>query len=159
MIDNDVRYTQGYPKLIDFGTAKVVTDRTYSTVGTPQYMAPEIIQGKGYGIEVDYWSVGIILYELLCGNIPYGDLDDPKKIYDKIIHEEIKYPKHLLASPAIAFIKLMLNINPKLRIQGSIQNLHKHCWFDGFDWVRIYTGQIYAKRDNSSFQTYHTLSG
>lgn len=137
MIDQDVRYIQGYPKLIDFGTAKVVTGRTYSTVGTPQYMAPEIIQGEGYGIEVDYWSLGIILYDLLCGNIPFGDLDDPIKIYDKILAEEIIYPRSLQASPAMEFTKLMLNINPKLRIQGSIENLPKHRMFNGFDWVRV----------------------
>ena len=55
----------GYPKLIDFGTAKIVTNRTFTIIGTPHYMAPEIISGKGYSSSVDIWSLGIMFYEFL----------------------------------------------------------------------------------------------
>jgi len=134
MIDQDVNIIQGYPKLIDFGTAKVVADRTYSKMGTPQYMAPEIIQGKGYGTTADYWSLGIILYEFITGNVPFGDIEDPMKIYEKTINNEITFPSNV-QNPALEFNRLLLNINPKLRNRGSAENLLKHAWFDGFEWV------------------------
>lgn len=72
---------QGYIKMIDFGTSKRMADkgsRTYTIAGTPTYMAPEIVEGRGYSYAVDLWSLGITLYELLCGPTPYGnDTNDP----------------------------------------------------------------------------------
>ena len=78
MIDHE-----GYPKLIDFGTSKILdAPRTVTIVGTPHYMAPEMITGKGYSYNVDYWSLGVMLYEFLCGILPYGDsIRDPYKVY------------------------------------------------------------------------------
>ena len=67
--------------MIDFGTSKRMADkgsRTYTIAGTPTYMAPEIVEGRGYSYAVDLWSLGITLYELLCGPTPYGnDTNDP----------------------------------------------------------------------------------
>jgi len=84
---------EGYPKLIDFGTAKIVHGRTYTIVGTPHYMAPEIITVKGYGVTADYWSLGIMLYEFLCGGLPFGDEDeDPYVIYEKVLNGQLKFP-------------------------------------------------------------------
>ena len=63
---------EGYPKLLDFGTAKFLSRRTYTIVGTPHYMAPEVVMGRGYGLEVDYWSLGCIIYELLTKKKPFN---------------------------------------------------------------------------------------
>ena len=63
----------GYPRLIDFGTAKVIEGRTYTIIGTPHYMAPEIINGKGYTKNADYWSLGVMIYEFICGKVPFGE--------------------------------------------------------------------------------------
>jgi len=60
MVDED-----GYPKIIDFGSAKIIETRTYTILGTPHYLAPEVLLGKGYGHNVDLWSLGIILYEFV----------------------------------------------------------------------------------------------
>jgi CRP-like cAMP-binding protein len=64
----------GYLKLIDFGVAKDLSSRDHTTtlIGTSHYMAPEIILGKGYGFSADYWSIGIVMYEILYGNMPFG---------------------------------------------------------------------------------------
>ena len=66
----------GYVKLVDFGTAKVIQGRTYTLVGSPHYIAPEVIVGKGYTKMVDLWSVGICLFEFLCGRVPFGEEEE-----------------------------------------------------------------------------------
>jgi cGMP-dependent protein kinase len=63
----------GYPKIIDFGAAKFVSGRTYTIIGTPHYMAPEVLTGRGYNTSIDLWSVGVMLYEFICGVCPFGD--------------------------------------------------------------------------------------
>lgn len=67
----------GYLKMIDMGTAKKlkIEDRfkTKTIIGTPHYMAPEMITGKGYSFSVDLWSLGIIMYEMLFGHLPFGE--------------------------------------------------------------------------------------
>ena len=78
----------GYIKLIDFGTAKAIKDKTNSVIGTPQYMAPEVIMGDYYSFEIDFWSIGICLYEFYCGNIPFGEnANEQLDIYVAIINK------------------------------------------------------------------------
>ena len=85
--ENIMVTTIGYIKLIDFGMAKTIIDKTNSIVGTPQYMAPEIILGDYYSFEIDYWSIGICLYEFVCGNVPFGENSNtPLDIYVSIIN-------------------------------------------------------------------------
>lgn len=135
MIDDE-----GYPKLIDFGTAKIVQGRTYTMIGTPHYMAPEVILGKGYGISADYWSIGIILFEFLCGGVPFGENEsDNYSIYEKILEGKIVYPDY--SSPtyeAKKFIEQLLNHNPALRIGGGADNLKTHVWFKSFQWQNVW---------------------
>ena len=64
---------EGYAKLIDFGTAKVIKGRTYTIVGTPHYMSSELVSGKGYTIASDLWSLGIMLYEFITCMLPFGE--------------------------------------------------------------------------------------
>lgn len=83
--------SDGYLQLIDFGFAKVVTKRTYTICGTPEYIAPEILLNQGHGKPVDWWTLGILLYEMLAGYPPFQD-DDPMNIYRKIINTKPRYP-------------------------------------------------------------------
>ena len=84
---------KGYPKLIDFGTAKVVAARTFTIVGTPHYMAPDVLTGQGYSFPVDLWSLGIMTYEFLFGGVPFGEnMDDIYKVYEEVMIGELKYP-------------------------------------------------------------------
>jgi protein kinase A len=87
MIAND-----GYLKLIDYGFAKVVTKRTFTICGTPEYIAPEILLNSGHGKPVDWWTFGILIYEMHAGFAPFTD-DDPLNIYKKIINTKPKYPE------------------------------------------------------------------
>ena len=84
-------HSDGYLKMIDFGFAKVVTKRTYTICGTPEYIAPEILLNQGHGKAVDWWCLGILLYEMLAGYPPFQD-DDPMNIYRKIINTKPRYP-------------------------------------------------------------------
>ena len=86
--ENIMVVTNGFIKLIDFGTAKSMKDRTDTIIGTPDYMAPEVIMGKGYTFKVDYWSIAIMMYEYLCGKTPFGDgLEEPMDIYLAVINQ------------------------------------------------------------------------
>lgn len=100
--------SEGYLKLTDFGFAKIVENRTYTLCGTPEYIAPEIILNKGHGKGVDWWTVGVLIFEMLAGIDPFNDAD-PMMIYQNIIRGNLKFPrtfdkdgrslvKHLLVS-------------------------------------------------------------
>ena len=78
----------GYLKLIDFGTAKEIEDRTSTILGTPHYMAPEVILGEGYSFSYDFWSCAICMFEFVCGGVPFGEnAEDPMQVYLAIINE------------------------------------------------------------------------
>ena len=84
--------SKGYLKLIDFDTASIVKDRCYTVAGTPHYMAPEMIRGDGYHLSVDYWSLGVLFYELLYDYLPFGqEYDDPLEVYHAILTDNIVY--------------------------------------------------------------------
>lgn len=139
MVDDD-----GYPKLIDFGIAKIVQGRTYTVVGTPHYMAPEVIVGKGYGLAADFWSIGIMLFEFMCGGVPFGEEEEePYNIYEKVIERKLTYPSFVDPKmPSKPMIEQLLNKNPAMRTGGSVANLKSHPWFQGFNWDALVNRQM-----------------
>lgn len=82
----------GYLKLTDFGFAKVVENRTFTLCGTPEYLAPEILLNQGHGKPVDWWTLGILIYEMNAGIDPFTD-EDPMNIYQNILKGKISFPK------------------------------------------------------------------
>merc|ERR1712232_174331 len=84
----------GHVKLTDMGLAKVVLGKTFTTCGTPDYFAPEVIGGKGHSHAVDWWTLGILTYELLAGNPPF-ESPTPQQIYQKVCAgiQKVKFPK------------------------------------------------------------------
>jgi len=82
--ENMLLDAEGYCKLTDMGLAKFVIGRTYTTCGTPDYFAPEIIQSSGHTNAVDWWTFGILVYELFTGHPPFDGMD-PMARYKKIL--------------------------------------------------------------------------
>jgi len=106
--------TEGYLKVVDFGFAKVVPDRTWTLCGTPEYLAPEIIQNNGHGLPVDWWALGILIFEMINGKPPFV-ADDPMEIYRRILNKTINFSSHF-TSFAKKLIAKLLDRNPNSRL-------------------------------------------
>jgi len=111
--------SKGYMKLINLSTSKIIRtennqmSKTFTIIGTPHYMAPDIILGKGYNNLVDLWSLGVCLYEFLCGVLPFGDsAEGPYDIYEEIMQSELKFPEFINDKKAKKLIEQLLNHNP-----------------------------------------------
>ncbi|KAJ0402815.1 hypothetical protein P43SY_007357 [Pythium insidiosum] len=113
----------------------------FSTVGTPDYMAPEVLAQKGYGKECDWWSLGVILYECLVGFTPFY-ADEPLQTCRKIIHwrQTFGFPPDVrgrLSPECMDFIRrLVCNHENRLGTQ-SVDEIKQHPWFHGLDWTQL----------------------
>jgi len=132
--ENVIVTESGFIKLIDFGTAKIISNRTSTIIGTPHYMAPEVILGQGYTFSVDFWSIAICIYEFLCGNLPFGDsLEEPMEVYLSIVHDSIKFPSFIKDKEFKNFMTLMLTKQPVSRLY-KLDKIKIHPWFVLFGW-------------------------
>ncbi|XP_078399942.1 cGMP-dependent protein kinase 2 isoform X2 [Cetorhinus maximus] len=131
--------TEGYVKLVDFGFAKKIGkgQKTWTFCGTPEYVAPEIILNKGHDFGVDFWSLGILVFELLTGSPPFSGYDQ-MMIYNLILKgvEKLDFPKKITKRPEDVIRKLCKQ-NPTERLgnlKNGINDIKKHRWFSGFNW-------------------------
>ena len=137
--ENVIVKKDGYLKLIDFGTAKEIEDRTKTIIGTPHYMAPEIIMGGGYSFQVDYWSISICMFEFMCGEVPFGEKEeDPMEIYFAIINNNLTFPvKYINIDKGFKHImKKMLDKNPSYRL-SNFNSIKNSQWFKNFKWDEL----------------------
>jgi len=129
---------KGFLRLIDFGFAKVCEDKTYTICGTPEYMAPEMILNQGYGKEVDWWSFGCFLYELLVGVTPFFE-HDPILIFKRALKGDIKFPSNFPAS-AKSIIKHLLERDISKRygcLTRGVNDIKQHRFYKELDWNAI----------------------
>ncbi|XP_029645740.1 protein kinase C delta type isoform X1 [Octopus sinensis] len=145
-LDNVMLDKTGHIKIADFGMCKEGIDdrnKTNTFCGTPDYIAPEILHGQKYGISVDWWSFGVLLYEMLMGQSPFHG-DDEDDLFQSILYDDLFYPRWL---PPDSFRCLsgLLERNPITRLgmpgcpQGEIRN---HPFFKPIDWEKLERREI-----------------
>ncbi|KAF5405341.1 cGMP dependent protein kinase, partial [Paragonimus heterotremus] len=142
--ENMLITARGYIKMCDFGFAKFIGigQKTWTFCGTPEYVAPEVILNKGHDFAADYWSLGILTFELLTGTPPF-QASEPIKIYMKTLKgidalglAQNKY----ICLKALQFIRRLCRFNPSERLgvgKHGIQEIRSHKYFQGFDWAAI----------------------
>ena len=131
----------GYLKLIDFGMAKMVqgNEKATSFCGTPEYLAPEIITGEGHNRAADWWSYGILIFEMLCG-IPPFYCENTERMYDLITNAELRFPKRIpLSDNAKDLIKKLLvkKQDKRLGVNKGFEEIKAHPFFQGFDFEAL----------------------
>ncbi|KXN90505.1 Protein kinase DC2 [Leucoagaricus sp. SymC.cos] len=137
--------SRGYLRLTDFGFAKVVDDRTWTLCGTPEYLAPEVIQSDGHGKAADWWACGVLCYEMLVGYPPFFD-ETPYGIYEKILVGNVYWPR-TLDRLSRDLIRGFLNPDRSKRlgnVNNGVQDVLQHSWFRGVDWDALERREINA---------------
>lgn len=157
----------GYVKMVDFGFSKVIKEgsKTWTFCGTPEYVAPEIILNRGHDRAVDFWSLGVLMCELLMGTPPFT-ASDPMKIYNIILRgiDQIHFPRHVTKT-AITIIKRFCKESPAERLgyqKNGIDDIKSHRWFQGFHWEGLESKtltppcipKIKSQNDSSNFDNY-----
>jgi len=153
LIDRD-----GYLKLVDFGFAKEVADRTWTLCGTPEYLAPEAVMGDGIDTCADWWALGILIYEMLTGRPPFEiptEHDSPHvELYRQILVADIRWPQGLGHSAATAdIVARFLAREPSSRLActaAGVEEVRRHPFFDlaalrcRADWRKLERKQLPA---------------
>ena len=156
---------QGYIKLVDFGFAKVVQSKTWTLCGTPEYLAPEIVMNKGHNSHVDWWALGILTHEMLMGEPPFQDDNDPMVVYQQILAAVIPEPKRgkpPLSKPARHFIERLCTKETAQRLgcmKHGVEDVRSHAFLSKINWRRLqrkllqppYIPQLSGPLDTSSF--------
>lgn len=146
--ENILMDTEGHVMLTDFGLAKEIDEssRSNSMCGTTEYMAPEILLSKGHNKDADWWSVGILLYEMITGQPPFTHTNR-KKLQQRIIQEKVKLPPYL-TSEAHSLLRGLLQKEPSMRL-GSGPNggedIKNHKWFKQINWKKLEAREINPK--------------
>ncbi|GMT20647.1 hypothetical protein PFISCL1PPCAC_11944, partial [Pristionchus fissidentatus] len=128
----------GYLKLTDFGVSKRVISKTWTEVGTPEYTAPEMIKGNAYDKAIDWWSTGVLIYEMTTGSYPFED-DETPKLEEKIVAGKVEYPSH--CSPQLTnLLENLLQVDPEMRfgsLTNGIADIKNHDWFGWMEWSSL----------------------
>jgi len=142
--ENLVMDTHGYIKLVDFGLAKqLLSGKTWTLCGTPDYLAPEIILNEGHDLAVDYWALGILIYEM-CNGAPPFYAEDPMEIYEKILAGNPTIPASTTRNLSDLLRKLLRPQQGKRlgNTRGSTAAVIKHKWFNTLDWAQVENGTM-----------------
>jgi len=126
---------KGHIRLTDFGFAKRCDDRTFTMCGTPEYLAPEIIVNKGYNHAVDWWAVGVLIYEMGCGRSPFEDKSQ-LGMFKKIAARRYKCPR-TYSAPMCDCIDKLLQVDLTQRLgnkHGGVREIKDLEWFRGVRW-------------------------
>ncbi|XP_007239003.3 serine/threonine-protein kinase N2 [Astyanax mexicanus] len=149
-LDNLLLDTEGYVKIADFGLCKEgmgYQDRTSTFCGTPEFLAPEVLTETSYTRAVDWWGLGVLIFEMLVGESPFPG-DDEEEVFDSIVNDEVRYPR-FLSTEAISIMRRLLRRNPDRRLgagERDAEEVKKHPFLRNVDW-----GALLAKKIQPPF--------
>eukprot|EP01135_Chromosphaera_perkinsii_P009553 Nk52_evm3s1810 gene=Nk52_evmTU3s1810 len=153
----------GHVVLTDFGLSKRGTgydSKTKTFCGTAEYLAPEVLKGEGYGKEVDWWSLGVLLYEMLTGLPPFYS-ENTNTMYKLILYQDISFPEYVTPDAA-NILFLMLQRNPDARLGAGpydAEPIKSHIFFQEVNWDALlkkriqppYKPRLHSATDTSNF--------
>uniref|UniRef100_A0A8C5I3B9 protein kinase C n=1 Tax=Gouania willdenowi TaxID=441366 RepID=A0A8C5I3B9_GOUWI len=162
-LDNLLLDIDGYVKIADFGLCKEgmgYGDRTSTFCGTPEFLAPEVLTDTSYTRAVDWWGLGVLIYEMLVGESPFPG-DDEEEVFDSIVNDEVRYPR-FLSTEAIGIMRRLLRRNPERRLgsgEKDAEEVKKQPFFRNMDWEALlqrkvpppFIPSIGSKEDVSNF--------
>ncbi|XP_023029877.1 serine/threonine-protein kinase N isoform X1 [Leptinotarsa decemlineata] len=140
-LDNLLLDTEGYVKIADFGLCKEgmgFGDRTGTFCGTPEFLAPEVLTETSYTRAVDWWGLGVLIFEMLVGESPFPG-DDEEEVFDSIVNDEVRYPR-FLSLESIAIMRRLLRKSPDRRLGSSerdAEDVKKQAFFRHIQWEEL----------------------
>uniref|UniRef100_A0A672G6L9 protein kinase C n=1 Tax=Salarias fasciatus TaxID=181472 RepID=A0A672G6L9_SALFA len=167
-LDNLLLDMDGFVKIADFGLCKEgmgYGDRTSTFCGTPEFLAPEVLTDTSYTRAVDWWGLGVLIYEMLVGESPFPG-DDEEEVFDSIVNDEVRYPR-FLSTEAIGIMRRLLRRNPERRLgsgEKDAEDVKKQPFFRATDWEALlqrkvpppFVPTIGGREDVSNFDTEFT---
>lgn len=164
-LDNILLDNEGHCKIADFGMCKegIIDGNTTTTFcGTPDYIAPEILQELEYGASVDWWALGVLMYEMMAGQPPF-EADNEDDLFESILHDDVLYPVWL-GKEAVSILKGFMTKNPVKRLgcvvsHGGEEAIKRHPFFKDMDWDALecrrvkppFKPKIKTKKDVNNF--------
>ncbi|XP_077412722.1 serine/threonine-protein kinase N2 isoform X1 [Vanacampus margaritifer] len=145
-LDNLLLDTEGYVKIADFGLCKEgmgFRDRTSTFCGTPEFLAPEVLTETSYTRAVDWWGLGVLIFEMLVGESPFPG-DDEEEVFDSIVNDEVRYPR-FLSTEAISIMRRLLRRSPERRLgagERDAEEVKKHLFFRNMDWNGLLSKKV-----------------
>uniref|UniRef100_A0A8C9X6T9 protein kinase C n=1 Tax=Sander lucioperca TaxID=283035 RepID=A0A8C9X6T9_SANLU len=149
-LDNLLMDADGFVRIADFGLCKEGMghgDRTTTFCGTPEFLAPEVLTDNNYTRSVDWWGLGVLIYEMLVGESPFPG-DDEEEVFDSIVNNDVRYPR-FLSPESMSLIQKLLQKTPEMRLgagEEDASEIKRHKFFQGMDW-----GALLAKKMKPPF--------
>ena len=144
-LENLLLDREGHLKIADFGFAKRVSDKTWTLCGTPEYIAPEIILNTGYGMSVDWWALGVLVFEMVVGYPPFWD-GNIHALYDKILVGNVEWTRGLEIEQVVRdFVSRLLVRDVSKRMGGGgrgVEEVKSHSWLKYLDWSDVLAGKL-----------------
>ncbi|WKY10367.1 hypothetical protein Q1695_002597 [Nippostrongylus brasiliensis] len=145
-LENLLLDKDGHIKIADFGLCKEEIsfgDKTSTFCGTPEYLAPEVLEDNDYGRSVDWWGVGVVMYEMMCGRLPFYSRDH-QKLFELIMASELRFPSKLSPEAKQLLTGLLAKV-PTQRLGGGPDDALEVCqqpFFKPIDWEKLYRKEI-----------------
>ncbi|XP_076614145.1 serine/threonine-protein kinase N2 isoform X1 [Chaetodon auriga] len=145
-LDNLLMDADGFVRIADFGLCKEGMghgDRTSTFCGTPEFLAPEVLTDNNYTRSVDWWGLGVLIYEMLVGESPFPG-DNEEEVFDSIVNDDVRYPR-FLSPESVSLIQKLLQKNPEMRLgagEEDASQIKRHKFFQGMDWDALLAKKV-----------------